>query len=272
MTQPNSEQRSETLGTIRCLCGACSVTVADNQARCYVRCGCNDCRQFAQYTHLKGGVSPVSLPRLFYFKSDILAVEGKENIKGLKLRAGGASTRLCCKNCYSVLAVDHPSHWGNVFLMLPDYCSHDCDLTRPLSAYINMSEFYAEEDTKWEPYVPLFESFRFRRQRMQYNLLPDRIRWRDSFEPKGIRLGDLVKQLDRIEILNLNESKKSVPDLEEQIENLNRDLRSLKNQLILMREIVDASELRKSKAQSKLISLSEKLLHYEKRFGDIRNS
>ena len=135
-----------------------------------------------------------------------------------------------------------------------------------------MSEFCTEEDTKWEPYVPLFESFRFRRQRMQYNLLPDRIRWRDSFTPKGIRLGDLVKQLDRIEILNLNESKKSVPDLEEQIENLNRDLRSLKNQLILMREIVDASELRKSKAQSKLISLSEKLLHYEKRFGDIKSS
>ena len=135
-----------------------------------------------------------------------------------------------------------------------------------------MGDFDAEEDAKWEPYVPLFESFRFRRQRMQYNLLPDRIPWRDSFKPKGIRLTDLIKQLEKVEILNLNESKRLISELEEQIANLNRDLRSLKNQLILMREIADTSESKKSKAQSEMISISEKLLHYEKRYGDIKSS
>tara|TARA_E500000178_G_scaffold330714_1_gene362848 strand:+ start:787 stop:1050 length:264 start_codon:yes stop_codon:yes gene_type:complete len=87
-----------------------------------------------------------------------------------------------------------------------------------------------------------------------------------------MRLSALIKQLDKVEILSLNKTKRSISDLEGQIENMNRELRSVKNQLILMREIVDKSELEKSKAQSKLISLSEKLLHYKQKFGDITSS
>ena len=272
MTQKRFGESSTITGRIQCLCGACSITVADHQAKCYVRCGCSDCRRFAEYMHSKGGIPPVALPRLFYFRSDILTIKGKENIKVFKVRADGASTRLCCNRCYSVLAVDHPAHWGNVFLIMPDYCRHDCDLTRPLSAYIHMSEFDAEENADWEPYAPLFESFRFRRQRMQYDLLPDRIPWRDSFRPRGMRLNDLIKSLKKVEVLSFNERRKSISDLEEQIENLNREIRSVNNQLILMREIVDKSEFKKSKAQSEMISLSEKLLYYEQKFGIIKSS
>ena len=73
-------------------------------------------------------------------------------------------------------------------------------------------------------------------------------------------------------MLGFNERRKSISDLEEQIENLNREIRSINNQLILMREIVDKSELKKSKAQSQMISLSEKLLYYEQKFGIINSS
>ncbi len=264
-------------GIIQCLCGVCSLTVADDQAACFFMCGCSDCRQFAQYAHVHGGAKPVTLPSLFYFKSDIVAVAGREHLVAIKLRANGNSTRLCCRKCYSILAVEHPGCWGNVFVTFPDYCDHQCDLSRPLSAYTYMAEYkdddeedYDSEDgSDWEPYVPLFESFRYLRQRMQFNLLPDRIAWKDNFVSKGIRLSELIKELNNTVILDLIEEKHSSLELKEQNAALGREVRSLTDQIILWREMAETSDFKKRRVQVEMINLGDQLKRYEQEFGSL---
>ena len=40
-------------GTIGCQCGKCEITVADNRAVQYFRCGCEDCRQGIEWGESK---------------------------------------------------------------------------------------------------------------------------------------------------------------------------------------------------------------------------
>ena len=290
-----SELRPANQGIIQCHCGACSLTVVDDRGKCFFMCGCSDCRQFAEYAHAQGGVKPVALPRLFYFRADIVSVDGREHLAAFKLRKDGYSTRLCCRRCFSILAVDHPGYWGNVMLTLPDYCRHQCDLSQPLSAYLHMGEYRPHtdhrsddvehgnasnadtangeatgiEDDDWEPYVPLFESFRYRRQRMQYNMLADRVSWKEAFVPQGVRLNELIKQLDNTEILGLKTHNESMLDLQLQNADLNREIRSLKDQIILWREMGETSDDNKRRVQLEMIQLGDKLKRYEQEFGSL---
>ena len=96
-------------GTIGCNCGKCEITVADNRAVQYFRCGCEDCRQGMEWGQTHGGVNPDQLPHAYYIPADIISVKGKEFMKTFVLREDGRSTRLYCGECWSLIAIEHPS-------------------------------------------------------------------------------------------------------------------------------------------------------------------
>jgi len=81
---------------IECKCGSSALTVADGKVVLYFQCGCDDCRQALQWGHMKGGVEPDPLPQLYYMRSDIVDVKGKDYMKAFKIREDGRSTRISC--------------------------------------------------------------------------------------------------------------------------------------------------------------------------------
>ena len=85
-------------GTIGCSCCKCEITVADNRAVHYVRCGCEDCRQGIEWGAVKNTtkpsvckVTPDQLPHLYYIPADIISIKGKEFMSAYKLREDGLS-------------------------------------------------------------------------------------------------------------------------------------------------------------------------------------
>ena len=62
-----------------------------------------------------GGVKPDPLPRLYYMRSDIIDVNGRDKMIVVKLREDGRSRRIYCTTCYSILGVDHPGYKDTSF-------------------------------------------------------------------------------------------------------------------------------------------------------------
>jgi hypothetical protein len=123
--------------------------------------------------HEHGGAKPEPLPRLFYLRSGIVGVAGKAQMKAFKLRSTGESTRIYCNQCYSVLGVDHPTYQNNVFLNFPDHCANHADLSRPLNAYLNMSDYSAAIGPLPTEDMPLFVSTDCAPERKRFLSLPD---------------------------------------------------------------------------------------------------
>ena len=155
-------------GTIGCHCGKCEITVADNRAVQYFRCGCEDCRQGIEWGAVKKTtkpsictVEPDQLPHLYYIPADIISVEGKEFLSAYKLREDGRSTRLYCNQCWSLIGVDHPAYQSNVFLIFPKHCVAECDLSVPLTAILFMKDYPKDYELSPEDEVPRFYSFEY---------------------------------------------------------------------------------------------------------------
>ena len=106
------------MASISCHCGVCSLEVFDKQPTLSLLCGCEDCRQALEWGATNGAPRPSLLPSLFYLRSDIRKVKGREKMKAVQLREGARSTRVYCQDCYSVLGVDHPAYSNNVFMFL----------------------------------------------------------------------------------------------------------------------------------------------------------
>ena len=125
---PPSEKKE---GKIACQCNACELTLADGKATFCLVCTCEDCRQALQWGFKNGGVKPDPLPRVYYMRSDIIDVKGRDKMVVVKLREDGASRRIYCTNCYSILGVDHPNYKDNAFANWPEHCKNSGDLTAP---------------------------------------------------------------------------------------------------------------------------------------------
>ena len=192
---------------IECKCGSSALTVADGKAILYLQCGCEDCRQALQWGHMKGGVEPDPLPQLYYLRSDIVDVKGKDYMKAFKLREDGRSTRISCIECYSVLGVDHPVYQSNVFLNFPKHCNNGGDLSIPLVAYIHMADYPDEGPVPTED-VPLFVSTRFPQERQRLLSLPE-VKYafhafKELTEPiRGMTLTSLIESLGPVTVLDL---------------------------------------------------------------------
>ena len=146
-------------GTIGCQCGKCEITVADNRAVQYFRCGCEDCRQGIEWGAVKSTVTPDQLPHGYYIPADIISIKGKEFMSAYKLREDGRSIRLYCNQCWSMIAIDHPAYQSNVFYIFPKHCVAECDLSVPLTAILFMKDYPKDYQSPPEDDVPLFYSF-----------------------------------------------------------------------------------------------------------------
>ena len=153
---------------------------------------------------MKGGVEPDPLPRLYYLRSDIVDVKGKDHMKAFKLREDGRSTRISCIECYSVLGVDHPVYQNNVFLNFPKHCNNGGDLSIPLSAYIHMAD-YSDDDPLPTGDVPLFMSTRFPQERQRLFSLPEVANaFKEPTESiRGMTLTSLIESLGPVTVLDL---------------------------------------------------------------------
>ena len=188
---------------IECKCGSSALTVADGKAILYLQCGCEDCRQALQWGYKNGGVKPDPLPRLYYLRSDIVDVKGKDHMKAFKLREDGRSTRISCIKCYSVLGVDHPTYQSNVFLNFPKHCNNAGDLSIPLSAYVHMADYSDDGPIPTED-VPLFLT-RFPQERQRLLSIPEvKHAFKESTEPiRGMTLTSLIESLGPVTVLDL---------------------------------------------------------------------
>src|SRR3954454_8348052 len=71
---------NERVAKISCKCGGCELTLADEKSTVSFLCGCEDCRQALQWGFKNGGVKPDPLPRLYYMRSDITDVKGRDKM------------------------------------------------------------------------------------------------------------------------------------------------------------------------------------------------
>ena len=73
-------------------------------------------------------VKPNDLPKLVYVDSNIETYfSGLENMRAFQLRKGSKSTRVYCKECFSILAVDHPNYNNERFMFFENHCSTTLD-------------------------------------------------------------------------------------------------------------------------------------------------
>ena len=193
---------------IECKCGSTALTIADEKAILCLECGCEDCRQALQWAYKHGGVEPDPLPRLYYMRSDIVDIKGREHMRAFKLRKSGRSTRIHCLKCYSVLGVDHPVYQSNVFLNFAKYCNNGGNLSTPLAAYINMIDYSDDEPFPTED-VPLFVSTRFPQERERFlSISAVRNAFKKPTESiKGITLTSLIENLGPVTVLELEKGE-----------------------------------------------------------------
>ena len=190
---------------IKCKCGSSALTVADGKAILYFQCGCEDCRQALQWGYMKGGVEPDPLPQLYYLRSDIVDVKGKDYMKAFKLREDGRSTRISCIKCYSILGVDHPVYQSNVFLNFPKHCNNGGDLSIPLVAYVHMIDYSDDIGPLPTEDVPLFVTNRFPQELQRKFSIPEFANaFKEPTEPiRGMTLTSLIESLGPVAVLDL---------------------------------------------------------------------
>ncbi len=197
--------------TIACKCGKCQLILGDRRALKYLRCGCEDCRQALQWGHLNGATVPDDLPHLYYVRSDIIGAKGKQHMKVFKLRKDGRSSRLYCKECYSLMGIDHPNYKSEIFLIFPKHCKTNCDLSVPLTAIIFLNDY--PTDFALPPSdVPSFYSLSDDQERKRFLSLPGNILEFPSEPSQGESFTSFLQDLGPVEILDLERGKNLRPD------------------------------------------------------------
>jgi len=202
---PNEKEEAK----ISCTCGVCELTLADGKSTVSFLCGCEDCRQALQWGFKNGGVKPDPLPRLYYMRSDIIDVKGRDKMIVVKLREDGHSRRIYCTNCYSILGVYHPGYQNNIFLNFPKHCINRGDLTVPLTAIVQMIDYSERIGPLPVEEVPVFHTFRFPQERARWFSIPAvASAFREPTEPtKGITMSALMESLGPPLVLNLEKGK-----------------------------------------------------------------
>lgn len=111
------------MSKITCRCANSSINLKTEKVyRTLIR-ACEDCRQALEWAYKVGGEKPSDLPKLVYVDYDIESFSGLENMRAFQLRKGSKSTRLYCKECFSILAVDHPNYNNEQFMFFKNHCS-----------------------------------------------------------------------------------------------------------------------------------------------------
>eukprot|EP01001_Neometanema_parovale_P011041 NODE_7282_length_778_cov_6.047328_g7041_i0.p1 GENE.NODE_7282_length_778_cov_6.047328_g7041_i0~~NODE_7282_length_778_cov_6.047328_g7041_i0.p1 ORF type:complete len:212 (-),score=25.71 NODE_7282_length_778_cov_6.047328_g7041_i0:106-741(-) len=129
-------------GSIRCRCGKSVLFLANRKIRCQGECACADCRQKQEWA-IAHATDEITMPIIttgWYVESDIMSVEGLENMKSYRLREDGQSTFCVATCCSSVMGVSAPFYANNTFLMFPAQVKPDLDTPPPSMGRFNMKE------------------------------------------------------------------------------------------------------------------------------------
>ena len=89
---------------IKCHCNRCSINLGIEKVYRTLIFACEDCRQALKWANKEDGLEPNDLRKIAYVDSDIESFSGLENMRAFQLRKGSKSTRIYCKECFSILA------------------------------------------------------------------------------------------------------------------------------------------------------------------------
>ena len=188
---------------ITCHCGACGFEITDDQPSLSLLCGCTDCRQALEWCAKKGGLEPVSLPELIYVKSDIVYAFGLEFMQSFQLNQNARSTRVYCKECFSIIGVDHKSYRDNVFMFFKNHCVTTCDLSIKPSAAIYLKDLEDINQISQLNNIPLIFSFSKKETQQFRSIREVSGSFNEIKRPKhGETLKSVIKRISKIEILN----------------------------------------------------------------------
>ena len=187
---------------IKCICGKCELYLNDKKIYYSLFCGCEDCRQAAKWGERKGGKSPEKLQKLIYMRSDISNVKGKKFMKAFQLRKDARSTRVYCISCYSILGIDHPSYENNVFMFIAFLCNTNFDTTVKPIATIFLDDYPYELPINLSNSTLMYNNFKNKEKEKKLDSILAKLKpiYKNA---KGKSLQNLIKDLGKIEILNL---------------------------------------------------------------------
>ena len=192
------------MSKITCRCAKSSINLNTEKVYRTLICACEDCRQALEWAFKAGGEKPSDLPKLVYVDSDIESFSGLENMRAFQLRKGSKSTRIYCKKCFSILAVDHPNYNNEQFMFFENHCSTTLDTSLKPNAITYLDHLPEgskeiipsdlpqfrdlDKPDQWEEFAALLEK----------TASPSSVR-----EGKGIQLYNILEQIGHIQVLNL---------------------------------------------------------------------
>ena len=195
------------MSVIKCNCEKCKIYLHESKIHYSVFCGCEDCRQAGEWGHSKGGPLPEKLQKLIYVRSDIKKVEGKKYMHAYQLRSNARSTRIYCKECYSIIGIDHINYKDTVFMLIPQLCKTDLDLSIKQVAAIFMNDYPYKDISMIGEDVFFMRDFKDENINHKYDALMSPLR-PEYKKPEGISFMQLIKEVDGVTVLNLKHGQK----------------------------------------------------------------
>jgi len=192
------------MNKITCHCGKCSITLGIAKVYRTLICACEDCRQGLEWTYKEGGVKPKDLLKLVYVDSDIKSFSGLENMGAFQLRKGSKSTRIYCKECFSILAVDHPNYNNERFMFFENHCSTTLDTSLKPNAITYLDHLPEGSKEIIPDDLPQFRDLDKPDQWEEFEALLEKTVSPSSVRGgNGIRLHNMLEKIGSIEVLNL---------------------------------------------------------------------
>ena len=192
------------MNKITCHCGRCSITLEVDKVYRTLICACEDCRQALEWAYKEGGLKPNALPKLVYVDSDIESFSGSENMGAFQLRKGSNSTRIYCKKCFSILAVDHPNYNNQRFMFFENHCSTTLDTSLKPNAVTYLDHLPEGSKEIIPSDIPQFRDLDKPDQWEEFAALLKKTAYPSSArEGRGIRLFNILDNIGHIQVLNL---------------------------------------------------------------------
>ena len=196
------------MSVISCNCEKSQIYLNENIIYYSLLCGCEDCRQAGEWGHFKGGPEPEKLQKLIYVRSDIKKIVGKQNMHAYQLRRDARSTRIYCKKCYSIIGIDHHNYKDKVFMLIPQLCKTDLNLSIKPVAAIFMNDYPYKDLSMISDDILYLNDFENDEKNKKFDALMSPLRAKYQ-KPKGISFRDLIKDVEGITVLNLEKGVKT---------------------------------------------------------------
>ena len=190
---------------ITCKCSSCKLSLNYPNPSLSLLCACEDCRKALDWGFSQGGAPPITLPELFYVRSDIHSFEGLKFMKPFQLRSNARSTRIYCIKCFSILGVDHPGYKDNVFMFFKGFCNTTCDLSITPSAAIYLKDFPRNSKLVLPEGIEKIWSFTSE-ESIKFRSIPEVCKsFQDPITPaKGMTFKEMIQNMPETEVLNIS--------------------------------------------------------------------